>query len=68
MVRNAFMIGGAGAVRMIGDDCNHLGIQPANADLVEKMQHRVVKLGDHDDHFRPLGRVEPALLSCQSGQ
>ena len=42
-------VGDAAGVLVVRDDGGDLGVQPADADLVEQVQERVVELRDHGD-------------------
>jgi hypothetical protein len=49
VVGDAFHLGEAPGIFMIGDDGGDLGIQPADPDLVKQMEKRMVELRNHDD-------------------
>ena len=42
------VLGDVARILVVGDDGGDLGVEPADADLVEQVQHGVVEFGDHD--------------------
>ena len=49
MIGDALVVGGRARLFVVGDDRGDLGVEPADADLVEQVQQRVVELADHHD-------------------
>lgn len=62
MIGNARPSGRLATVVVIGNHRHDLGIEPADTDLVKKMQKRMVKPGDHDDNLLRLSTVDQPPL------
>ncbi len=48
MIGDSSAFGRCSAILMVGNNGYDLGVQPANADLIQKMQHGVVEFGNHE--------------------
>ncbi|MCY1235621.1 hypothetical protein D9M72_482440 [compost metagenome] len=52
MVGEPLGLGRASAVLVVGDNGNDLRVQPADTDLVDEMQERMIEPGDEDEDLR----------------